>query len=115
EKVAIYTKDDQVTYEQLQIRVNQFGNALKNLNIENENRILMMCYDSPEFFISFFGAVKIGAIPIPVNTMMQPADYEYFLNNSRAKVLVVHEDLWKKIKHLRERFYYLKSIIVISE
>ncbi|MBU8908209.1 benzoate-CoA ligase family protein [Desertibacillus haloalkaliphilus] len=115
DKVAIYYKDEEITYKQLQNKVNQFGNALKNLNIENENRILLLCYDSPEFIVSFFGSVKVGAVPIPVNSMMQPTDYEYFLNNSRAKVLVVHEELWENIKHLRDRFYFLKDVIVISE
>ena len=47
--------------------------------------------------------------------MLQPNDYEYLLNNSRAKVLVIHEDFWKKIKGNRERFIYLKQVIVVSE
>jgi benzoate-CoA ligase len=114
-KVAIICEDEQVTYQDLLRRVNQFGSALRNVDVESENRILLLTYDSPEFVVSFFGAMKIGAIPIPVNTMLQPHDYEYLLNNSRAKVLVVHEDFWEKIKDYRERFIYLKQVIVISE
>ncbi|MFC4769417.1 benzoate-CoA ligase family protein [Effusibacillus consociatus] len=114
-KVAIYYKDEKITYKQLQDQVNQVGNGLKQLDIGLESRVLLMCYDTPEFIASFFGSIKIGAVPIPVNTMMQPADYEYFLNNSRAKVLIVHEDLWAKISHLRKRFLYLEHIVVISQ
>jgi benzoate-CoA ligase family protein len=114
-KVAIYYQDKQITYKQLQDKVNQAGNALTKLGVELENRILLMCYDSPEFIESFFGSIKIGAVPIPVNTMMQPSDYEYFLNNSRAKVLVAHQGLWERISHLRENFIYLKHVIVIGE
>ncbi|ARK28913.1 benzoate-CoA ligase family protein [Halalkalibacter krulwichiae] len=114
-KVAIICDDEQVTYQDLQRRVNQFGSALRNINVESENRILLLTYDSPEFIVSFFGAMKIGAIPIPVNTMLQPNDYEYLLNNSRAKVLVIHEDFWEKVKDIRDRFIYLKEVIVISE
>lgn len=115
DKVAIYCQDQTITYKQLQVSVNKMGNALKQLSVEMENRILLMCYDTPEFIAAFYGAVKIGAVPIPVNTIMSPADYEYFLNNSRAKVLIVHEDLWQNIRHLRERFIFLKHVIVISE
>jgi benzoate-CoA ligase family protein len=114
-KVAIYYLDEKITYKQLQIRMNQFGNALKNLGLECENRVLLVCNDSPELITSFFGAVKIGAVPIPVNTMMTPDDYEYFLNNSRARALVIHEEFWNKIRHLKLRFHYLKHVIVISE
>ncbi|UAC49833.1 benzoate-CoA ligase family protein [Bacillus aquiflavi] len=113
-KVAIDCDKEQVTYETLLLKVNQFGNALKNIGIEPESRLLLLTYDSPEFIISFFGAVKIGAVPIPVNTMMKPDDYEYFLNHSRAKVLVVHAELWEKIKLYRERFVFLKEVIVIE-
>ncbi|WP_227935178.1 benzoate-CoA ligase family protein [Alkalihalobacillus deserti] len=114
-KVAIIFDDEQLTYNDLLRRVNQFGSALRNVGVESENRILLLTYDSPEFAVSFFGAMKIGAIPIPVNTMLQPNDYEYLLNNSRAKVLVIHEDFWDEIKEIRERFIYLKQVIVISE
>src|SRR5690606_10940656 len=105
----------QITYQQLLRQVNQCGNALKSIGVENENRLLLLLYDTPEFIVTFFGAIKIGAIPIPTNTMLSSQDYEYILNNSRAKVLVVHEDLWNKIKENRDRFAYLQHVIVISE
>src|SRR5690606_21739773 len=99
EKVAIYYQDQEITYQQVQDNVNRFANALKNIGIEEENRILLVCYDSPEFVYAFFGGVKSGNVPIPVNTMMQPTDYEYFLNNSKAKVLIIQADIWEKIEH----------------
>jgi benzoate-CoA ligase len=114
-KVAIYYKDTTVTYSQLQASVNMVGNALRKLDVEMENRILLLCNDTPEFVESFYGAIKIGAVPIPVNTMMNPSDYEYFLNNSRAKVIIAHEPLWKNISHLRERFIFLKHVVIISD
>ncbi|KAB2330497.1 benzoate-CoA ligase family protein [Cytobacillus depressus] len=114
-KVAIYCDDEKVTYQELLSRVNQFGNALKNIGIEPENRMLIVTYDTPEFVVSFFGAIKMGAIPIPVNTMMTHDDFEYFLNNSRARILVIHEDFWKKIENNRDRFIFLKHVIVIGQ
>jgi len=113
-RVAIYHQDEEITYNQLQRNVNKFGNVLKELGVESEQRLLMVCNDTPEFISTFFGAVKIGAVPIPVNTIMQPGDYEYFLNNSRARVLVIHEEHWSEICHLRSRFPYLKEVIIIS-
>jgi benzoate-CoA ligase len=115
DKVAIYYKEQTVTYKQLQEKMNQFGNALRQLGVEMEHRVLLVCHDRPEFFYSFFGAIKMGAVPIPVNTMMAPLDYEYFLNNSRARAVVIQDEVWNKISHLRDRFLYLKHVIVISE
>ncbi|MGG6440515.1 benzoate-CoA ligase family protein [Saccharococcus caldoxylosilyticus] len=115
EKVAIYYRDQLIRYQDLQEKVNQAGNMLRELGYKMEDRIIMVCHDTPEFIYAFFGAIKIGAVPIPVNTMMQPSDYEYFLNNSRAKGLIIHEDLWANIQHLKDRFLFLEHIIVINE
>lgn len=115
EKTAIYYGSQQVTYRALQISVNKTGNVLKQLGVETENRVLLVCHDSPEFISSFYGAIKIGAVPIPVNTMMKPKDYEYYLNKSRAKVLIIHEAIWEQIQMFRSYYLYLQHIIVISE
>jgi len=114
-KIAIYCGDRTVTYAQLQASVNQVGNALLGLNVGMEDRVLMMCLDTPEFIESFFGIIKIGAVAVPVNTQMGASDYEYFLNNSRAKVLIAHQSLWDLVKDQRDRFVFLKHVIVIPE
>ncbi|MBA4603826.1 benzoate-CoA ligase family protein [Thermoactinomyces mirandus] len=115
DRVAIYYQDQQITYRQLQERVNRVGNMLTELDLKMENRVLLVCHDTPEFVYSFFGAIKLGAVPIPVNTMMKPSDYEYYLNNSRARVLIIHQGLWENIIHLKDRFIYLEYVIVIPE
>jgi benzoate-CoA ligase len=58
-----------------------------------ENRVLMAVLDGPEFATTFFGAIKLGAVPVAVNTSLKPQDYLYFLNDSRAKVAVVSAPL----------------------
>ena len=114
-KIAIETLDKQITYAELLENVNRFGNGIKRLGVERENRILLVAYDSPEFIISFFGSIKTGVLPVPVNTMMTPTDYEYFLNNSRAKVLVIQQEIWQKIKMNKDKFLFLQHIIIIAD
>src|SRR2546422_6356716 len=90
---AFLFEDRTLTYADVQELVNRTGNALLELGVEMENRVLMLCLDAPEFIGTFWGAIKIGAIPIPVNTLMRTADYLYFLNDSRAKVAVISAPL----------------------
>ena len=92
-KTAIECGERNVTYGQLFTLVNQIGNALKSLAVRMEERVLLLLLDTPEFAVSFFGAIKIGAVPVPVNTLLKPADYKYLLNNSRARVAVVTDSL----------------------
>ena len=72
-KVAIECGDERVTYEQLSERVNRVGDALRDgLGVRPEERVLLLLLDGPEMAYAFFGAIKIGAVPIPVNTLWKP-------------------------------------------
>jgi benzoate-CoA ligase family protein len=115
ERIALRHEGRTLTYGQVAEMVNRVGNALRDLGVEMENRVLLLLYDSPEFAASFFGAMKIGAVPVPVNTMMRAQDYEYLLNNSRAKVLIAHRPLWDEVVKVRARLKYLKYVIIVGE
>ncbi len=97
DKVAIECCDLNVTYRQLYEHVNRAGNALRQLEVRIEERVFLLLLDTPEFPASFFGAIKIGAVPVPVNTLLKPADYEYMLNNSRARVAIVSDSLYPQL------------------
>jgi benzoate-CoA ligase family protein len=114
-RIALRYEGRTFTYGQVAEAVNRVGNALHALGVEMENRVLLLLYDSPEFVASFFGAIKIGAVPVPVNTMMRAQDYEYFLNDSRAKVLIVHRPLWDDVAKVRSRLKYLKHVVIVGE
>jgi benzoate-CoA ligase family protein len=90
---AFFCGDRTLTYGDVQDLANRTGNALLELGVEIESRVLLLCLDAPEFLGAFWGAIKIGAVPIPVNTLMRAADYRYFLDDSRARVAVVSAPL----------------------
>jgi benzoate-CoA ligase family protein len=115
QKIAIESEDVRLTYGQLCERVNRFGNTLRQLGVRIEERILLLLLDGPEFAISFFGAIKIGAVAVPVNTLLKPADYQYLLNNSRARVAVVSASLYPQIEAIPlEQLRYLEHTIVVG-
>ena len=82
DKVAIRTVDEEVTYGALAENVNRCGNVLKSLGIEPGERVLMVVKDCPAFIYLFFGAIKAGIIPAPVNTMLRTDDYRYLIEDS---------------------------------
>ncbi|HEY6362122.1 MAG TPA: benzoate-CoA ligase family protein [Vicinamibacterales bacterium] len=114
--VAIECGTERVTYGQLAERVNRVGNALRDqLQVRIEERVVILLSDGPEFIYAFFGALKIGAVPIPVNTLWKAADYEYVLNDSRARVLIVGEALRPQIDVIaRARPRYLRHVVVVD-
>jgi benzoate-CoA ligase family protein len=109
-KAAILCADRVVTYRDLYEQVNRFGNALLRRDIRTEERVMLLLPDSPEFAFAFFGAMKAGAVAVPLNTNLKPADYEYFLNDSRARVLVIDAGLVGQLAGVQAK--YLKHIFV---
>ena len=95
--------------------VNKTANALQELNVRIEDKILILMLDIPQFYAMFWGAIKIGAVPIPANTMLTPQDYEFYLNDSRARVLALSEELVPVIKEIEGELPYLRDLVVISE
>jgi len=116
EKVAFECEGAHLTYLQLSERVNRAGNALRHLGVRVEERVLLLLLDTPAFAVSFFGAIKVGAVPVPVNTLLKPSDYQYMLNNSRARVAIVSQSLYPQIQAIpKEHLRYLKHIMVVGE
>lgn len=114
ERIAIRAPEEAVTYAQLAERANRVGNALRALGVEMEQRVAVLLFDSPAFAATFFGAIKIGAVPIPLNTQMRPQDYEYMLDDSRAPVLVVEAAIWPQLAPLRRRLPFLRHVVLVN-
>jgi benzoate-CoA ligase family protein len=86
-KAAIRTLQREVSYAELADNVNRFGNALVHLGVRAGDRLLMVVNDCPEFFFLFWGAVKIGAMPIPLNGLAPASDFDFIIQHSKCSAL----------------------------
>ena len=97
-KTAIRTLHGDVTYAQLAENVNRCGNALQALGVESGNRMLMIVKDCPEFFFLFWGAIKAGIVPVPVNTLLRAADYQYMIDDSDCALVVYSPEYARSVE-----------------
>jgi benzoate-CoA ligase family protein len=88
ERLALLLPGTSVTYSELFSLANRAGNALRGLGVRPEERVALQLPDGVEFVAAFLGAMKIGAVPVPLNTAASPADLRFFLSDTRAPVLV---------------------------
>ncbi|MBM3565261.1 MAG: benzoate-CoA ligase family protein [Alphaproteobacteria bacterium] len=88
DKPAIVTARETVRYADLARRVNQCGNVLKALSLAPGDRLLMVVKDCPDFFYLFWGAIKAGIVPVPLNTLLRHQDYAFMIGDSGAAGLV---------------------------
>jgi benzoate-CoA ligase len=116
-KVAYIDDHGQYSYAELAERVNRCANALVELGLQPEQRILLCLQDTVDFPTAFLGAIKAGIVPIPVNTQLRSADYQYMLQDSRACGLIVAAQLLPQFEPFLndikfERGRHLKQVIV---
>ncbi len=113
-KIAIYSEGSSYTYAHVAELANRVGNGLLDLGIDLEQRVALLLLDSPQFAAAFFGVIKIGAVVVPMNTVLRPDDYVYLLNDSRARALFIHASIWQTIEPLRPQLKYLRHVIVVG-
>ncbi len=86
-KAAIRTTGETVTYAQLAQRVDATGRAMLARGLKPGDRVLMVVKDCPAFFHLFWGAIKAGVVPVPLNTLLRAADYAYMIDDSGCRLV----------------------------
>jgi benzoate-CoA ligase family protein len=114
QKTAVLCGERSLTYAEVRDGVNRFGNALRSLGVRIEERVALLLLDTEVYPQAFFGAIKMGAVPICLNTLLRPKDYAYFLNDSRARVLVVDASLLELIEPIRGSLRFLETVLVCN-
>ncbi len=87
-KLAYVASDATLTYEELRRQVNGMGHLLRELGVRREQRVLLVLDDTTAFPIAFLGAMRIGAVPVPVGTVDNREGFRHYVEDSYAEVLV---------------------------
>jgi benzoate-CoA ligase family protein len=88
-RLAITGAGGQLTYAELLHLVQRTAAGLREIGLEPEQRIVMFASDGPAFAAVYLAAMRIGAIPVPVSTMLRPSGLAELLRDSRARLLAV--------------------------
>lgn len=113
--VAIYYKDQQITYQDLKDMTDRFASALHRLGISKGDTYLIRTPNQPEYMVSFLGGQKIGAVPIPTSTMLREYELEHIINNSEAAAVITTSSYIEAIENIRPKCETLKHVIVIGD
>jgi len=87
-KIAIRFRETEISYREFATAIDQTANALQALGIKAGDRIGWLGFNSPEFLSALFACARIGAIVIPLNFRLAPAEHVYMLDNAGAKLFV---------------------------
>src|SRR3954447_4251543 len=89
ERVALAGAAGALSYAALHELVCRTAAGLRSVGLEPEQRLLMLMADTPEFVTVYLAAMRVGAIPVPVSTMLRAEGVTELLRDSRARFLAV--------------------------
>lgn len=114
DRTAIHCGDRRLTYADVARLAARFGNVLRDLGVEPEQRVIVALPDIPEFAGALFGALGIGAAVVMVNCHLRPDDLAYFYEYTRAKIAVVHAADLDAFVEAARGARHLRRILVVG-
>jgi len=97
-KPAYIAADGTLTYDALRRQVNRAGHYLRELGVRREDRVLLVLDDTTPFPIFFLGAMRIGAVPVPVSPLDKNENYRHYAEDSYAAVAVCDQNLVPRLR-----------------
>jgi benzoate-CoA ligase family protein len=90
DRIAFRYRGRNVTYAEVATRASRAAGALRARGVDIEQRVLLALPDCPQFAEAFWGAIHLGAVPVPLDPGLRAADYAFFVEDSRARAVVTH-------------------------
>jgi benzoate-CoA ligase family protein len=115
DRTALICGDQRVTYEELAALVNRTGHVLRDFGVRQEERVLLALSDGVEFVATWYAAQKIGAVTAEVYTFLPPKDLAYYLDYTRAGVVVADATTLENLREARGSSRWLRTLLVVGE
>jgi benzoate-CoA ligase family protein len=112
---ALIGPDGPTTYAALAALVNRSGHVLRELGVRPEERVLLVLADGVDFVALWYGAQKIGAVTAEAYTFLQPKDYAYYLDYTRAGVVVADSGTLERVREAAGSSSWLRHVLVVGE
>ena len=114
DRTALIGLHGATTYADLAALVNRSGNVLQELGVRAEERVLLVLADGVEFVAIWYGAQKIGAVTAEAYTFLQPKDYAYYLDYTRASVVVADAATLDRVREAAASSDWLRQVLVVG-
>lgn len=114
ERAAVLFEDQRITYSQLLTQANKFANALRELGVQEGDRVILRTPNIPPALVANFAILKLGAVCTPTSPLFSRAEIAHVANDSEAVAVIVSSALLGEVEAARENFQTVKQIIVVG-
>lgn len=113
-RTALVYDGKRLTYEELNRAVNSLANRLRDLGVAKGDRVAIMLPNIPEFIISYFAILKLGAVTVTINTQSTPYELNHLLGNSQSRLFITTGQLSPRIEGIRKDLPFCGDVLVTN-
>ncbi|MEK6260829.1 MAG: AMP-binding protein [Planctomycetota bacterium] len=114
ERIAFRFEDRAWTYAELDRSTDALAAGLHGRGLRRGDRVAFLLPNSPELVFLNLACLKIGAIAVPMNVRLKGAELAYILNHCRARLVVVHADLFANLEPVRPDLAHVETLFVVG-
>lgn len=114
ERAAVLFEDQRISYNQLLTQANKFANALRELGVQEGDRVILRTPNIPPALVANFAILKLGAVCTPTSPLFSRTEIAHVANDSEAVAIIVSSALLGEVEAARENFQTVKHIIVVG-
>jgi fatty-acyl-CoA synthase len=114
-KIGIIDGDVRLTYREYGERADRLSNALAGLKVGRGDRVAWLGYNSHELLEAYYGVVQMGAVLLPLNIRLTPAEIAFILNDSESVALFYNRDFLPIVEGVRNQATTIKHYIPLEE
>jgi long-chain acyl-CoA synthetase len=120
QKTAIFYGEREISYAELQSQSLKVGEYLQNkLGVKPGDRVALWLKNCPQFVVSVFGVLQTGAVVVPINNFLKPAEVSYILNDGGIDVVITDAELGAHSQELKAgrpslKFFQIEEIDALT-
>jgi len=98
ERPAVIHGERRYAYHELQRRCNRLASALRERGIERQQRVAVLCPNTPALLEAHYGVPLAGAVLVAINTRLGTKEISYILDDSDSRILIVDHQLEEQLE-----------------
>jgi 2-aminobenzoate-CoA ligase len=114
DRTAVLFEDQKLTYSQLLTSANKFGNSLRQLGVQEGDRVILRTPNIPPALVANFGILRLGAVCTPTSPLFSRTEIAHVANDSEAVAIVVSAMLLGEVEAAKENFKTVRNVIVVG-
>jgi len=115
DKIALVDETNHLTFNAVNLRVNQVIHALQDKGIKNGDRIAVLLYNTNDYAVLYFALTKAGFIIVPINYRLLAREFLYILKNCEPRAFIFDRDILEAVKNMRNDIGFIAKFIVVGD